>query len=100
MENFTVCATPKAMHPQDKRDAWIRKRAQWSARRCFSKNSEKERPGRMCLLPLFDSHQGQMTLGEFPPNWNLKPAVWPRVSVDRVSVSVMYQLREFIDIEA
>ena len=40
LEDFKHCMSSKSMHPQEKYDAWIRRRAEWWARRRMSKSSE------------------------------------------------------------
>ena len=40
-EDFKFCLSNKAMHPQEKYEAWIRRRAEWWARRRMSKSSEE-----------------------------------------------------------
>lgn len=39
-EDFKYCMSNKAMHPQEKYEAWIRRRAEWWAHRRMSKSSE------------------------------------------------------------
>lgn len=41
MEDFKFCMSLKSMHPEDKRDAWIRRRAEWWAERRLGKSSEE-----------------------------------------------------------
>ncbi|EGN99841.1 hypothetical protein SERLA73DRAFT_180081 [Serpula lacrymans var. lacrymans S7.3] len=40
MEDFKFCMSLKSMHPEDKRDAWIRRRAEWWAHKRLAKSSE------------------------------------------------------------
>ncbi|KII92115.1 hypothetical protein PLICRDRAFT_36901 [Plicaturopsis crispa FD-325 SS-3] len=40
MEDFKFCMSIKSLHPEEKRDAWIRRRAEWWAQRRLSKSSE------------------------------------------------------------
>ena len=40
LEDFKHCMSSKSMHPQEKYDAWIRRKAEWWARRRMSKSSE------------------------------------------------------------
>ncbi|KIM75095.1 hypothetical protein PILCRDRAFT_827668 [Piloderma croceum F 1598] len=40
LEDFKFCMSLKSMHPDDKRDAWIRRRAEWWAARRLEKSSE------------------------------------------------------------
>ncbi|KAF4596216.1 hypothetical protein EYR40_008100 [Pleurotus pulmonarius] len=40
LEDFKFCLTMKMMHPEEKRDAWIRRRAEWWAKRRMTKSSE------------------------------------------------------------
>ncbi|KAF9244935.1 hypothetical protein BU15DRAFT_85774 [Melanogaster broomeanus] len=40
MEDFKFCMSLKTMHPEEKRDAWIRRRAEWWAARRLGKSSE------------------------------------------------------------
>ncbi|KAH7929874.1 hypothetical protein BV22DRAFT_1001928 [Leucogyrophana mollusca] len=40
MEDFKFCMSLKSMHPEQKRDAWIRRRAEWWAARRVGKSSE------------------------------------------------------------
>ncbi|KAH8108109.1 hypothetical protein BXZ70DRAFT_1003512 [Cristinia sonorae] len=40
LEDFKFCMSSKGMHPEEKRDAWIRRRAEWWANRRLAKSSE------------------------------------------------------------
>ncbi|KAG1716398.1 hypothetical protein ID866_750 [Astraeus odoratus] len=40
LEDFKFCMSLKSMHPEQKRDAWIRRRAEWWASRRMGKSSE------------------------------------------------------------
>ena len=40
MEDFKFCMSLKSMEPDAKRDAWIRRRAEWWANRRLGKSSE------------------------------------------------------------
>ena len=40
MEDFKFCMANKSLHPEDRRDAWIRHRAEWWAKRRLEKSSE------------------------------------------------------------
>ncbi|KAH7907454.1 hypothetical protein BJ138DRAFT_1014460 [Hygrophoropsis aurantiaca] len=40
MDDFKFCMSLKAMHPEQKRDAWIRRRAEWWAARRVGRSSE------------------------------------------------------------
>ncbi|CDO70243.1 hypothetical protein BN946_scf184942.g43 [Trametes cinnabarina] len=40
LEDFKFCMSVKGMHPEEKRDLWIRRRAEWWARRRMHKSSE------------------------------------------------------------
>ncbi|KAH0827523.1 hypothetical protein J3R83DRAFT_4236 [Lanmaoa asiatica] len=40
MEDFKFCMSLKSMEPEAKRDAWIRRRAEWWANRRLGKSSE------------------------------------------------------------
>jgi hypothetical protein len=40
MEEFKYCMSIKSLHPEEKRDAWIRRRAEWWARRRLLRSSE------------------------------------------------------------
>ncbi|KAF8637992.1 hypothetical protein AX16_010624 [Volvariella volvacea WC 439] len=40
MEEFKFCLSIKSQHPEERRDAWIRRRAEWWAHRRMGKNSE------------------------------------------------------------
>ena len=40
LQDFKYCMSLKSMHPDDKRDAWIRHRAEWWASRRLGKSSE------------------------------------------------------------
>lgn len=39
-EEFKFCLSLKVMHPEEQRDAWIRRRAEWWAHRRLGKSSE------------------------------------------------------------
>jgi hypothetical protein len=40
LEDFKVCLSNKNLSPEDRRDAWIRRRAEWWAHRRLGKSSE------------------------------------------------------------
>ena len=40
MDEFKFCMSLKGMHPEEKRDVWIRRRAEWWARRRAQRSSE------------------------------------------------------------
>ncbi|CCL99976.1 uncharacterized protein FIBRA_02001 [Fibroporia radiculosa] len=40
LDEFKFCMSIKGLHPEEKRDAWIRRRAEWWARRRLEKSSE------------------------------------------------------------
>ena len=40
MEDFKYCMANKSLHPEDRRDVWIRRRAEWWAKRRLEKSSE------------------------------------------------------------
>jgi hypothetical protein len=40
MDEFKFCMSLKSMHPEDRREAWIRRRAEWWASRRLTKSSE------------------------------------------------------------
>jgi hypothetical protein len=40
LDDFKFCMSLKSMHPEEKRDAWIRRRAEWWANRRLTKSSE------------------------------------------------------------
>ncbi|KAI0374469.1 hypothetical protein BV20DRAFT_961638 [Pilatotrama ljubarskyi] len=40
LEDFKFCMSVKGMHPEEKRDVWLRRRAEWWARRRSGKSSE------------------------------------------------------------
>lgn len=40
MEDFKFCMANKSLHPEDRREAWIRRRAEWWAKRRLEKSSE------------------------------------------------------------
>ncbi|PSR97273.1 hypothetical protein PHLCEN_2v4336 [Hermanssonia centrifuga] len=40
LEDFKFCMSSKSQHPEEKRDAWLQRRAEWWARRRMSKSSE------------------------------------------------------------
>ena len=39
-QEFKFCLTLKVMHPEEQREAWIRRRAEWWAHRRVGKSSE------------------------------------------------------------
>ncbi|CAL1707768.1 unnamed protein product [Somion occarium] len=39
-EDFKFCMSSKSLHPEERRDAWIRRRAEWWAQRRLTKSSE------------------------------------------------------------
>ena len=40
LEEFKFCMSLKGLHPEERRDAWIRRRAEWWAQRRLTKSSE------------------------------------------------------------
>ncbi|KAG2755284.1 hypothetical protein P692DRAFT_20826936 [Suillus brevipes Sb2] len=50
-EDFKFCMSLKFMHPEQKRDAWIRRRAEWWAHRRLGKSSENVWDMRKSPLP-------------------------------------------------
>lgn len=40
LENFKFCMSVKGMHPEEKREAWIARRAEWWAKRRIERSSE------------------------------------------------------------
>ncbi|OBZ72982.1 hypothetical protein A0H81_06733 [Grifola frondosa] len=40
LDDFKFCMSIKSMHPEEKRDVWIRRRAEWWAQRRREKSSE------------------------------------------------------------
>ncbi|KAF7795413.1 hypothetical protein EIP86_006571 [Pleurotus ostreatoroseus] len=40
LEDFKFCMSSKSMHPEERRNVWIRRRAEWWARRRMSGSSE------------------------------------------------------------
>ncbi|KAF8624851.1 hypothetical protein AX15_005731 [Amanita polypyramis BW_CC] len=40
LEDFKFCLTLKSLHPEERRDAWIRRRAEWWAKRRLDRSSE------------------------------------------------------------
>jgi hypothetical protein len=40
LEDFKFCMSIKSMHPEERRDTWIRRRAEWWAHRRMAKSSE------------------------------------------------------------
>ena len=40
LEDFKFCLTLKSLHPEERRDVWITRRAEWWARRRLGKSSE------------------------------------------------------------
>ncbi|KAF9792507.1 hypothetical protein BJ322DRAFT_997181 [Thelephora terrestris] len=40
MGDFKFCMANKSLHPEDRRDAWIHRRAEWWAKRRLEKSSE------------------------------------------------------------
>ena len=52
-DDFKFCLTLKVMHPEERREAWIRRRAEWWAHRRLGKSSEDVWDIRKCVpLPL------------------------------------------------
>lgn len=49
MEDFKYCMSNKSMHPEEKREAWIRRRAEWWAHRRVTKSSEEIWAVRTCV---------------------------------------------------
>ena len=40
IEDFKFCLTLKSLHPEERRDAWIQRRAEWWAKRRLDRSSE------------------------------------------------------------
>ncbi|KAL4074190.1 hypothetical protein J3A83DRAFT_4234219 [Scleroderma citrinum] len=40
LEDFKFCMSLKSLHPEQKRDAWIKRKAEWWAARRLEKSSE------------------------------------------------------------
>jgi hypothetical protein len=53
MDDFKFCLTLKALHPEEQREAWIRRRAEWWANRRLSKSSEDVWDIRECVFRYF-----------------------------------------------
>jgi hypothetical protein len=51
LDDFKFCMSLKSLHPEEKRDAWIRRRAEWWANRRLSKSSEDVWEIRACVHP-------------------------------------------------
>ena len=49
MEDFKFCMTSKSLHPEARRDAWIRRHAEWWARRRMTRSSEDVWEMRTCV---------------------------------------------------
>ncbi|KAF5316868.1 hypothetical protein D9611_003970 [Ephemerocybe angulata] len=61
MDDFKFCLTLKALHPEEQREAWIRRRAEWWANRRLNKSSEdvwdiREKPLENYPPPLSESY--------------------------------------------
>ena len=48
-DEFKFCLTLKVMHPEERREAWIRRRAEWWAHRRLGKSSENVWDIRKCV---------------------------------------------------
>ena len=55
MDDFKFCLTLKALHPEEQREAWIRRRAEWWANRRLTKSTEDVWDMRECVLVNFHS---------------------------------------------
>jgi hypothetical protein len=55
MDDFKFCLTLKALHPEEQREAWIRRRAEWWANRRLSKSSEDVWDIRECVSDILRS---------------------------------------------
>ena len=53
LEDFKFCMASKSMHPEERREAWIRRRAEWWAHRRVSRSSEDVWEMRTCVLFVF-----------------------------------------------
>ncbi|KAF9451937.1 hypothetical protein P691DRAFT_722938 [Macrolepiota fuliginosa MF-IS2] len=58
-EEFKFCMTLKSLHPEERRDAWIRRRAEWWAHRRLKNSSEdiwdiREQPLQSFPQPITD----------------------------------------------
>lgn len=53
LEDFKFCLTLKSLHPEERRDAWIRRRAEWWVNRRMSRSSEDVWDIRGCVVFLF-----------------------------------------------
>lgn len=58
MEDVKFCMSLKAMIPDEKRTAWIRRRAEWWAERRLSKSSEDIWDIRECVICNYLCHSG------------------------------------------
>lgn len=54
MDDFKFCLTLKALHPEEQREAWIRRRAEWWANRRITKSSEDVWDYRECVVTSTD----------------------------------------------
>ena len=53
MDDFKFCLTLKALHPEEQREAWIRRKAEWWANRRITKSSEDVWDIRECVHPVY-----------------------------------------------
>jgi hypothetical protein len=51
LDDFKFCLSTRTMHPDERREAWIRRRAEWWARRRLARSSEGVWEVRRCVLP-------------------------------------------------
>lgn len=75
MEDFKFCMSLKSMEPDSRRDAWIRRRAEWWASRRLGKSSENVWDMRRCVIrPLcqvmahMTPHHHREPLTNWPPS--------------------------------
>ncbi|TFK44785.1 hypothetical protein BDQ12DRAFT_621174 [Crucibulum laeve] len=67
VEDFKFCLLHTSMHPEEKRDAWIRRRAEWWANRRLGKSSEgvwdiREEPLKSFPKPLSEAYGVQQPI--------------------------------------
>lgn len=55
LDEFKFCMTLKGLHPEERREAWIRRRAEWWARRRLEKSSEDVWDIRTCVTVFYNS---------------------------------------------
>ncbi|KAF8228031.1 hypothetical protein L208DRAFT_1404572 [Tricholoma matsutake] len=67
LEDFKFCVSTKSMHPEERRDAWIRRRAEWWANRRMDRSSEdvwdiREEPLTSFPVPIEDGLAGTSSI--------------------------------------